>query len=230
MWPRMCGMSTSSPHTARRRLAPCCGVASVLAMVTTSETARSFGHWVDEESSPEPVEVWEELDGSGTALRQVRLVAGCLEASNREQAGWSLSEGPVALDPYPGTFVSADEFTTRWRAALAPHDGAWQQVTSSTPLGQHRECVIVCFYPQGAVLDTGTGFWGLADHDVMRSAVGALDLYPGTVVPCRVDGFDNDHQWFTLHPMQSAQAATSSEGAARQVDQHGEDRLDEPRL
>ena len=163
-----------------------------------------YGHWVDEESMPSPVDVYEEVDADGYVLRQVFVDDDQIVATNRDHADFRLSEAVVSVNDYAdysGGLISADDFAALWQQACEPSTAAWRSVTSTVKIGQVLDCRIHCFYPQGAILDLGMDFWGLADYDKTCEIVGTNRCYPGTAVRCIVGGFGDEDQWLLLTPV-----------------------------
>ncbi|MEM1320997.1 MAG: hypothetical protein AAGG75_12160 [Bacteroidota bacterium] len=57
---------------------------------------------------------------------------------------------------------------------------------------------IVCFYPQGVIVNIGFKYFGIIDYERCLEVVGKHQMYPGHHFKCEVADFDDENMWFQL--------------------------------
>ena len=57
---------------------------------------------------------------------------------------------------------------------------------------------IVCFYPQGTILDINKPFYAIADYDKCSAHFGKDKMYPGQILDLKVASFDDENMWVKL--------------------------------
>ena len=57
------------------------------------------------------------------------------------------------------------------------------------------ETEIVCFYPQGVIVQYNEEFFGFVDYNDCKSVLGASNMYPQQKIKLFVENFDDDNLW-----------------------------------
>lgn len=75
------------------------------------------------------------------------------------------------------------------------HQSAWQHLKNTLKINTIITARIVCFYPQGVMLDIGQGFYGVADYQACKDKLGADKLYPHHTLDVAVRAFMDEYLW-----------------------------------
>ena len=108
----------------------------------------------------------------------------------------SLEEGLSLL-----TEISREEFMQQWNQSLAPFREDFNRVKAQYSIGSDLEVSINCFYPQGVMLQTPTGFNGLANYLECKAQLGTDKMYPQTSFRAKITGFDDENQLLLVKPI-----------------------------
>lgn len=141
-----------------------------------------------------------ELDADFYCTRQIvckneRLINASIEVEGE----FFLSEGSFeAFLPFFTEKINQNDFEKLWERSKMPYLSAWNALKQSAVVGSEANGRILCFYPQGIALDMGQPFYAIADYQVCKAVFGAENLYPNTVLPLKISGFDQTHFWVQL--------------------------------
>lgn len=97
--------------------------------------------------------------------------------------------------------VSAEIFEKFWEKSFEKHLQDWEKLKSQLKIGQKIKGEIVVFYPQGVILDLGEKFYGIANYQQCKNALGAKKMYPKTAASLEIIGFDEVNKWVSVAPM-----------------------------
>ena len=161
----------------------------------------SYYKYIDTETEEN---VLYELDQEYYCLRSI-LVTTSLSINTSlsiEQADFFLPEGPfsdILDDMIP---IGKSEFLSYWNQSIVKHLSDWNELKSKFNIGQHIETEIVCFYPQGVIVQYNENFYGLANYKDCESLLGSKHMYPQQKIRLYVDSFDNENLWinFSITP------------------------------
>ena len=119
-----------------------------------------------------------------------------------EQAHFFLPEGNFSdiLDKIIS--IEKSEFLNFWNQSISKHLSAWNKLKKKFNIGQHIETEIVCFYPQGVIVQYHEKFYGLANYKDCESLLGSNNMYPKQKIRLYIENFDNENLWinFSITP------------------------------
>lgn len=138
-----------------------------------------------------------ELDDTFYCLRAIYVKQPFIFNTNLtvEHASYFLPEGCFAdaLDEIEQ--ISKDKFLYYWHLSISPHLKDWQKLKEKFKIGQFIKTYIVCFYPQGVIVQFGEKFYGLANDHECLCVLGAQKMYSNTTIELCIDKFDDENLW-----------------------------------
>lgn len=144
-----------------------------------------------------------EIDENGYALREVvEFTSEIKNTSLCIDDDFFLSEGNWAevLEEIQKNEVSSSVFEEKWELSKEKYLSEWEKIKQKLAIGQALEAKIVCFYPQGIILDCGEKFFGIAPYDFCEKHFGKSQMYPKNTLKLQLNGFDEMHFWIKLLP------------------------------
>ncbi|MEL6971264.1 MAG: hypothetical protein AAFZ63_15680 [Bacteroidota bacterium] len=152
-----------------------------------------YKHYFEEDNEEQYFELDEELH----CLRSMSLKEGTYKTSN--MAGdYSLSEGSFVEVLDQLTPIEEKEFQRNWDIAIEPYRQKWEAIEEVIKSGQIITATIICFYPQGVIMDIGTDFAGLLSIADCNKVFSEEKQYPGNSAKFRVMGFEEEQMWIIL--------------------------------
>ena len=145
-----------------------------------------------------------EFDEEYYCLRQITQVGNALiNTSIDVESEFGLPEGSFnnCLE-FLTTEISKHTFEELWEISKKPYLSKWETLKKELSIGQSLQGQIVCFYPQGILLDIGKKFYAIANYDDCKAFFGTKKLYPKEVLLLQVGGFDNLNMWVELKIIQ----------------------------
>lgn len=140
-----------------------------------------------------------ELDNDMICMRAVYKVDNEIfnTSIHVDKSNYTLPEGSF---DQTNKLVQIDEaeFQKIWRQSTLPYTQDWSLLKTKRKKGDTIVGSIVCFYPQGVILNLGLQFFGLADYDHCKNLLGADKMYPGNKLSLIVQGFDDVNMWIKL--------------------------------
>ncbi|EHO14616.1 hypothetical protein [Myroides odoratimimus] len=139
-----------------------------------------------------------EVSEEGYYLRSVTNHNGCWTNSYIEIRDQEFFLPEALLEEEDKGFlneISHEEFLDQWSQSKVPYEEHW--AVFKKELGDQVEGEIVCFYPQGVMVDIGSSFYGLADYHQCLSVLSREKMCPGTVAHFKVDGIEEEN--FLVH-------------------------------
>ena len=173
-----------------------------------------YFRYADEESPVGSGTTYIETD-DGCAIRQITISGGNAIASNRPFPPWGLclAEGQIDYDELEDlvTEIAQAEFEAVWQTHLVKHQVQWQASKRTYPIGTTVQGWIEIFFPQGVIVNLGTGTFAVADYAATRASARPEWMYPAYTVTAIVDGYDDVNQWLLLsYPQLSGERAPDS--------------------
>ncbi len=141
-----------------------------------------------------------ELDEQYYCLRKITDVAGNLiNTSVQINDKFGLPEGSYAdCLEYLTDEINQEAFEEIWQKSTQKYQKKWEELKSKLKIGQPILAKIICFYPQGIILDIGLKFYGIADYKACRAFFKSEKMYPQQILNLQVSGFDNVNMWVTM--------------------------------
>ena len=142
-----------------------------------------------------------ELDDDYYCLRQITQVNDTfINTSIAVEGDFFLPEGSFndCLE-FLTDEISKQTFEELWEASKKPYLSEWKALKQEFQIGQQVNGQIVCFYPQGIILDIGKKFYAIANYDTCKVFFGTKKLYPKQVLSLQIANFDNLNMWIQLN-------------------------------
>lgn len=141
-----------------------------------------------------------ELDDELYCLRAVTEYKDSLINSSVavEHDDCSLPEGDFKDSLGRMTEIEKTEFFEAWNKSTLPYAEKWNVFKAKKIIGERVDAEIICFYPQGVILNIGEQFYCLADYQECENILGAGKMYAKEKLRLTVLGFDNDNLWLLL--------------------------------
>jgi hypothetical protein len=117
----------------------------------------------------------------GVTLRQITSgLQGCHGSKIKYQHwGLILADQKVDYDSFEEvTPISKEEFDNVWKQHLATHEAAWGEIKNKFPVGAKVVGYIEIFYPQGVIIDIGSGALGIAEYQASQESTNPEFMYP----------------------------------------------------
>lgn len=148
----------------------------------------------------EEVFCYVELDEALYCLRAVYEVGeGFINTSLQVEHGiYILPEGSFKDSIDAITEIEKAAFDDVWSQSVQPYLGSWHELRASIKAGEKVAGKIICFYPQGVVLNIGQLFYGIADYEECKGYLGAEKMYPAQGIELVVAGWDEGNMWVRL--------------------------------
>ncbi len=128
---------------------------------------------------------WIELDGEGTAYRQVILSDDRYHVSCMEDC---LAEGRILTSELSGeiNYISQDEFNRVWAESTHKQAQKWEKIKNKYAIGSLMVARLVYFYPQGPIFEKE----GILINYKGKEQVELLSELVMTVI-----GYDDTNMW-----------------------------------
>lgn len=139
-----------------------------------------------------------ELDHELYCLRSISSVQGTYRTSNILVEGHFLPEGSFEDALEELTAIEKSEFESVWKIALKQYRQEWVKIKEVVYPGRILSAKIVCFYPQGVIMDIDARFVGILSMDDCKRVFGEDYQYPGNKNEFKVAGFVEEQMWVTL--------------------------------
>jgi len=141
-----------------------------------------------------------ELDEALYCLRAVYQVGEEFINTNLQAAHetYFLPEGSFGDSIDSITEIEKATFDDVWNRSVQPYLAGWNELRSRIKTGDKIPGKIICFYPQGVVLNIEQRFYGVADYDECKGYLGAEKMYPGQHVELVLEGYDDVNMWVKL--------------------------------
>ncbi|MDI9341887.1 MAG: hypothetical protein QM534_15050 [Sediminibacterium sp.] len=151
-------------------------------------------------SDEEQVTCFLELDKGFYCERALYDVGGKYINTNLiiEHDNYFLPEGSFCDSLGHLTVISQTDFMDVWNKMVSPYLDYWDKLKLELIIGQKIKGEIICFYPQGVILDIGKTFHAIANYDECEKRLGKKCMYPGNKIELSIDEFDNDNLWIKL--------------------------------
>ncbi|MBN1316004.1 MAG: hypothetical protein JXA42_11065 [Anaerolineales bacterium] len=139
----------------------------------------------------------------GYTVRQISINGDRIQASNICYSRWGLmlGEGEIKIDfdgPIQVSEISAQEFDRIWNDHLKRHQNRWSSAKSKFKLGTRVQGYIEIFYPQGVIVNLGSGALGVADYEECVASTAPENMYADHKISAVVMGYDEQYQWVVL--------------------------------
>jgi ribosomal protein S1 len=96
------------------------------------------------------------------------------------------------------TQTTQKEFLDIWNKVTFPHLKNWDKLKIELEIGQIINANILCFYPQGIILNIGQEFYAIADYGECKNKFGADKMHPNEKLEFTIGEFDNNNLWVKL--------------------------------
>ncbi|WP_228129365.1 hypothetical protein [Acinetobacter modestus] len=93
------------------------------------------------------------------------------------------------------TPIKKEEFLNFWDQSISKYLKRWNELKNKFKIGEMIETEIVCFYPQGVIVQYDEEFFGFVDYNDCKSVLGASNMYPQQKIKLFVENFDDDNLW-----------------------------------
>lgn len=90
------------------------------------------------------------------------------------------------------------EFKDNWNKVILPYLDSWSKLKSELVIGHRINAEIICFYPQGIILEIGQAFYAIANYNDCEKHFGTDKMYPHKKIDLTIEEFDNDNLWVKL--------------------------------
>ena len=141
-----------------------------------------------------------ELDEELYCERAIYDIGGKLVSTNLtvEDEKYFLPEGSFKDSLEHLTETTQKEFIKNWDKVISPYLDSWEKLKSKLVIGQRINTEIVCFYPQGIILEIGKAFYAIANYKDCEKQFGKDNMYPHKKIDLTIEEFDNDNLWIKL--------------------------------
>lgn len=141
-----------------------------------------------------------ELDHELYCLRAVYETDNALINTNLtiEDSKYFLPEESFEESLHEITAISYVEFLKKWKKSIFSHIKNWLKLTNELQPEDTITAKIVCFYPQGIILDINKPFYAIANYDKCRTHFGYNKMQPNQLLDMKVVSFDDENMWVKL--------------------------------
>jgi hypothetical protein len=115
-----------------------------------------------------------------------------------EKSKYGLPEGSFIDCLEHLTVTTQKEFLDIWNKVVSSNLDSWNKLKSELVIGDKINAKIICFYPQGIILEIGQLFCAIANYDECRNHFGGDKMYPREEIALKIEGFDDDNLWIKL--------------------------------
>lgn len=138
-----------------------------------------------------------ELDDDLYCLRAIFITTTDIFNTNLsiEQSQFFLPEGSFEDRLEHLLIISKEEFQCYWKLSISSHISRWNSLKAKLNIGQKMNTQIVCFYPQGVIVNFKEDFYGLANYEDCLSILGSKHMYPHQHIELFIDHFDDENLW-----------------------------------
>lgn len=115
-----------------------------------------------------------------------------------ENSEYGLPEGSFSHCLEDLTAITQREFLELWSKATLLYADSWNKLKAKLVIGDKINAKIICFYPQGIILEIWQLFCAIANYDECRNHFGGDKMYPREEIALKIEGFDDDNLWVRL--------------------------------
>lgn len=144
-------------------------------------------------------------EDDGCTFRQIIVSGEQRMASNLKypNEAFALPDGWVDYDAFEEDFegvisITQQEFDAVWNQHLLQNHHYWEKVKALYPTGMQITGAILIFYPQGVIVDLGSGALGIAGYAQCQASAQPEWMYPKHQIKAVVAGYDEKNQWIKL--------------------------------
>ncbi|MBH2002957.1 MAG: hypothetical protein I8H98_11950 [Moraxellaceae bacterium] len=138
-----------------------------------------------------------EVDQEYYCLRSIFVNSSeCINTNlSIKQTNFFLPEGNFSESLDILTPIKKEEFLNFWDQSISKYLKRWNELKNKFKIGEMIETEIVCFYPQGVIVQYDEEFFGFVDYNDCKSVLGASNMYPQQKFKLFVENFDDDNLW-----------------------------------
>lgn len=157
---------------------------------------KEYYKYIDEEN----VICFLELDEDFYCERAIYDISGIFISTNLriEDEKYFLPEGSCIDSLEYFTKSTQIEFIDNWNKAISPSLDSWRKLKSELIIGDKINAEIICFYPQGIILEIGKPFYAIANTNECKKRFGTQEMYPNKKFELTIDEFDDANLWVKL--------------------------------
>lgn len=96
--------------------------------------------------------------------------------------------------------ITQQHFTDIWNSIIEHNLVNWNKLKNELKVGQIINVEIICFYPQGVMLDIGYPFFAISNYNEFEKHLGNENMYPGIKTTVSIEDFDNKNLWIKVKP------------------------------
>jgi len=86
---------------------------------------------------------------------------------------------------------SKTEFENHWEESMNGTESDWKKIKRKYQIGDLIKSKILCFYPQGIILNFGEPFNALSNYEACKTVFGKDKMYPNQELDLKISAFDN---------------------------------------
>ncbi|USA47289.1 hypothetical protein NDN11_03970 [Acinetobacter sp. C26M] len=141
-----------------------------------------------------------ELDQIHYCLRAIYITPSIIlnTAFINEQSNFFLPEGCFEEHLEELSLITKEEFLSFWSISTSQYLDAWNRLKTKFQINQCIDSEIVCFYPQGVIVQYSEIFFGLVNYKDCEFILGSENMYPQQKIKLYVQNFDDQNLWINF--------------------------------
>lgn len=141
-----------------------------------------------------------ELDQEYYCIRAICVTSSIIlnTAFINETSSFFLPEGSFSEQLKELSVTTKDEFLNFWSISTSQYLDAWNHLKTKFQINQCIDSEIVCFYPQGVIVQYSEIFFGLVNYKDCEFILGSENIYPQQKIKLYVQNFDDENLWINF--------------------------------